>query len=253
MNTRVIILPFDGMPSAQAVVDSCSNFFQNSVVSDFIAAVKLNDGLHFPRVGPAIWEDLSPIMPVHVEPFIDLKLADVSETDKNVLRRYAPYNPGIVTVSSNVTCKALIAIKEILPNARIALVDTLTDMSEKECIQRYHGQTPLEKIGHALDILGEILGADNPIEIVICSPRETAELKKRFPQYDYGNPGIRSPHMADDHQKRTTSMYDALKSGAAYGILGSQLTKGNPAKGISAEDSQKITRDEIEQFFTERT
>jgi orotidine-5'-phosphate decarboxylase len=255
MDTRVIILPFDGMPSAQAVVESCSNFFQNSVVSDFIAAVKLNDALHFPKVGPDILAMLQEVLPPGIKNFPDLKIADVDDTDKNTLGRYVPYKPGIVTVTSSVSLKALVSIRKTLPETKIAIVDTLTDISEDECRSRYHGQSPFEKINHALNKFEELMGDDNPIQVVICSARETSELKKRHPQYSYGNPGIRSPHMAKDHQERVTSVYQALFNGAEYVVLGRQLTKGNlnhPDGPVSAEESQKITRDEIERFFAER-
>lgn len=249
----VVILPADGMADPQAVVNFYKGFFSSSPYAALLVEyAKLNDALHFPYMGPAILGELRPVLPEHVGLFVDLKIADVSATDQNTLLRYKEFNPGIVTVSSSVTAKALVVIRETLPDVKIALVDTLTDMSEAECKARYHGQSPLEKIRHALTKLEGMLGDKNPINMVICSPRETSALKAEFPRYLYGNPGIRSPHMNDDHQKRTTSAYDALANGADYVVMGTQLTKGNPERGISAEQSQQITFEEIKRYFLEK-
>ena len=58
--------------------------------------------------------------------------------------------------------------------------------------------------------------------------------------------------MAPDHQKRITGAYEALKLGAWRLVMGAQITKGNPDKGVSTEESQAITLEEVEKFFTEQ-
>ncbi|KKP80192.1 MAG: hypothetical protein A2271_03840 [Candidatus Moranbacteria bacterium RIFOXYA12_FULL_35_19] len=247
----VIILPYDGYESAEKLVISCANFFKTAFATQLVAFIKLNDALHFRKVGPEILAMLSEVKPTSVRYFIDLKIPDVLQTDKNILRHYVEFKPAIVTVSSIVASKSLMAVKEILPETKIALVDTLTDIPEDECLKRY-GIPPLEKISKALSDFDELLKNDNPIEMVVCSPRETKELKRRFSQYEFVNAGIRSRHMAKDHQERITSAYDALKNGADWLVMGTQIEKGNPKGGISPEESQKITLEEIEQYFKEK-
>ena len=255
MDKRVIILPLDGMPSALAVAESWARFFASPFARKLVGVRKYNDALHFPEYGPDILRLVREAVSEadDVDDFIDLKIADVTETDKNTLSHYVPYRPSIVTVTSVISCKALMAIKEILPNTRIALVDTLTDIKEEECLERY-GMTPLEKISKALASFEKLLKDDNPIDLVVCSPKETSALKQRF-HYKIINAGIRSRHMAKDHQERTTDAYDALSAGADLLVMGTQLTKGNPNHPdgpISPEESQRITAEEIERFFAEK-
>ena len=247
----VIILPFDGFSSPEAIYARAQKFFASKFAAQLVYAVKLNDALHFPNVGPAILKRLRMDLPESVKFFTDLKIADVSETNKNTLRHYAEYNPVIVTVTSTVSLKGLLAVREALPNTKIAMVDTLTDVSDDECWRRYR-KHPGYKIGEALDFFELMLGKDNPLQMAVCSPKEVKELKENFPQYEFITPGIRSPHMTKDHQERTTSAYDALLLGASYLVMGAQLTKGNPDKNISAEESQQITLEEIEKYFSEQ-
>ena len=247
----VIILPFDGFPSPEAIYARAQKFFAGSLAQKLVRFVKLNDGLHFSYLGPAILKKLWPIVPESVDFFIDVKIADVSESDKNTLLHYAEYNPAIVTVTSAVSAKSLLAVKEALPNTKIALVDTLTDISAEECMRRYR-MKPARKISGALNFFADELGDDNPIQMVVCGPKEVKELKEKFPRYEFITPSIRSPHMAKDHQARPASAYNALSWGASYLVMGAQLTKGNPEKNISAEESQQITLEEIEKYFSEQ-
>jgi orotidine-5'-phosphate decarboxylase len=251
-STRVVILPMDGFKNGEELILRLSQIMASDMAKRLVGTIKLNDALHFPYVGPAILGMIDEILPAGTEKFIDLKIADVSDTNRNTLRHYRSYNPDIVTVTSTVSAKSLLAVKEALPDTKIALVDTLTDISAEEIHLRY-GLDAAHKIAEALTDFEILLKSNNPIEIVVCSPRELAYLKEQFgDRYKFITPGIRSPHMAKDHQERVTSAYDALKAGAWRLVMGAQVTKGNPAKNVSAEESQRITLEEIEKFFAEQ-
>jgi hypothetical protein len=43
-------------------------------------------------------------------------------------------------------------------------------------------------------------------------------------------------------------VYEALAHGARWIVMGTQLLKGNPAGGITAEESQRRTLAEIQRF-----
>lgn len=255
MKMRVGVLPMDGFNSHADLVERLSQIMKSSLAQRIIGTIKLNDALHFPFMGPAILELIDEVVPQGTEKFIDLKIADVSDTNKNTLRRYRPFGPDIVTVTSTVSAKSLMTCKEALPDTKIAIVDTLTDISAAEVMDRYSMGAAF-KIASALRHFEKYLKDDNPIEIVVCSPRELEFLKLEFEnRYKFLTPGIRSPHMAKDHQERTTSAYDALKAGAWRLVMGAQITKGNPDhpdKPVSAEESQQITLEEIEHFHREQ-
>ena len=249
--TNLIILPMDGCVDEKDLIAKLKAILASPTAGKLIGIIKLNDALHIPGVGPNIIKMIKEIVPPEVGIFIDLKIPDVLETDKNILLRYKPFNPDIVTVTSTISAKSLLAIKEVLPNTKIALVDTLTDIAEEELLDRYH-MNAAEKIIKALEHFDKYLGEKNPIELVVSSPKELKVLREKFgDKYKYITPGIRSPHMAKDHQQRVTSAYDALKNGAWMVVMGAQVTKGNPDKGISAEESQLITLKEIEQALGE--
>jgi len=247
---KVIILPIDGAKDGQEVLTKLRIIFASPLMANLVAYVKFNDGLQIPGVGPEILAMSREVVPDGVEFFIDLKTGDVSDTVKNILRRYAPYRPGIVTISSIAAAKTFAVVREILPDTKIALVDTLTDIKEEECVKRF-GMKPVDKIAKAI---GDILDLAGPeaFDMFVCSPKEVNWLRTNFGNKQAIVPGIRSPHMAKDHQERVTSAYDALKLGAKFIVMGAQVTKGNPDAGISAEESQLLTYAEIKKYSDEQ-
>lgn len=244
---NVVVFPVDGSADVDDFKRILAKGMANPLAAELIAEIKLNDALHIPGVGPNIINEVRKIAP-DVKIFIDLKLPDVSATNINILKRYAPYNPDIVTVTSIVSAASLLAIREKLPEIKIALVDTLTDISEEELKDRY-GMSAAAKITKALEFFERRLGDKNPIDYVVCAPTDVKKLGERFGnRYKYINPGIRSPHMAKDHQERITSAYEALINGADLLVMGAQLSKGNPDhpdRPVSAEESVQITFDEV--------
>lgn len=249
---KVVVFPVDGYLNVGTLVAKLESVMRSEMVRQLIGTIKFNDALHFPGYGPVILEIVTEIVPEGTKKMIDLKIADVSDTNKFTLRHYYPFSPDIVTVTSTVSAKSLSVIKETLPDTKIAIVDTLTDISAEEILERYD-MDAAHKIAKALHHFEKYLKGDNPVEIVVCSPWELDFLKAEFGDlYEFLTPGIRSPHMASDHQKRIMSAYGALKAGAQWLVMGAQVAKGNPEKGISAEESQQITLNEIEQFFAEQ-
>lgn len=257
---KVIIYPVDGTGSAAEVVANLRKFFASPLVSELVAYVKFNDVLHIPGIGPNVIEMARDVVPADVKFFIDLKIGDVSGdeekasvgTVENTLKRYAPYAPGIVTVSAIVSAKTFKLIRPVLPETKLALFSLPTDMSAKECEIRNFGLSPSEKIAKDISDFQQLTGIDNPFDMVVCSPKEVASLKSMFGDtYQFIVPGIRSSHMNKDHQVRTTSAYDALKLGADLIVMGAQLSKGNQANNISPEESQRLTFEEIQRYFDE--
>ncbi len=252
-NRRRIIFPIDGAPTFGVLLNQAEAFFADTDVCEWVGMIKLNDGLHIPLVGSAIVPMVRKVIPDSVGFFLDLKIFDVSATMINILRWYAEYGISIVTVCSKVSVKGLIAIRETMPNTKIAMVDTLTDMSPEECLRRF-GMTPAGAIAEAVKGLEGELGDRNPIDLIVCGANDLGYLRTQFGDtYGFVCPGIRDAWMRDggnkDHQERVSGIYDALKSGATYAVMGSQLTNGNPKADISAEESRQLTWKEIARYF----
>jgi hypothetical protein len=52
--------------------------------------------------------------------------------------------------------------------------------------------------------------------------------------------------MAKGQQERISGVCQAMVDGADLVVMGSQMKKGNSGKGISVEESQRLTRIEID-------
>ena len=75
-----------------------------------------------------------------------------------------------------------------------------------------------------------------------------AYLKQKLPNYEFIVPDIHDKWMLkeDETQKRITDVGESLdNNGATFAVMFTQLVKGNPAQGISPEQSQALTLEEI--------
>ncbi len=259
MKKRVVILPMDGFPSSVAIETKLAKLMAEEDLACLISHVKLNDGLHQPdRSGPqtmvAIQELLKTLGLEDVEIFLDLKITDVKTTMVNVLQHYkeAGFTKGILTVSSSVSAEGLLALRQLLPDVKLAMVSVLTDMTEQECYQRFDEYPPNK-------IAGDLVGLQEwyarfktaadpaePFDLVVCSAKELEWLSTSFPGYGFVVPGIRDAWMEKDHQKRTSGVKWALENRATFVVMSTQLLKGSPENNISPEESRRLTKIEIE-------
>ena len=80
----------------------------------------------------------------------------------------------------------------------------------------------------------------DPFDMVVCSPLELELLASVFPhKFELITPGIRDRWMLKGQQARTAGVKLALNLGANFVVMGSQMTKGNSDRNISAEESRK--------------
>src|SRR5512133_923332 len=91
-----------------------------------------------------------------------------------------------------------------------------------------------------------------PFDSVVCSPLEAAFLKPHISLRNISLivPGIRDEWMVNEdgtagQQQRYTGVYEALENGATFVVMGAQITQGNLKKGITAEESTRMTLEEI--------
>lgn len=258
MKKPVVILPLDGYKRSQDLFSALDNFLASPGISSLLAFVKINDGIH-----SSDYPSVNVIKGVRTKIgaagssagiFLDLKIFDVSATLENTLKKYIDCPPDILTVSSNCSVDGIIKLRRLLPKTKLAMVSVLTDISEDECLKR-HGLSPELKIYSDLINIKSIYKdkieeTDNqePFDFLVCSARELRFLKKNLPsRYGFIVPGIRDEWMKSvkEHQKRTTGAKQALEAGATLLVMGAQLTKGNPERNISPEESQELTFAEI--------
>lgn len=259
---KVAILPLDGYGSSQALIAAMEKLLDEPGLADLVRFIKLNDGVHnLDAGGPFTVTAIQKILAdrqLGIGLFLDLKVYDVSATVENILRKYLTCPPDILTVSSGCSVEGIIKLRKLLPTTKLAMISTPTDISRDECLSRF-GQAPEIKIFNDLSNIATIYhrekandfsGLDKlePFDMVVCSPKELKFLRPNLPRsYEFIVPGIRDAWMLkkDEHQKRTTGVREALEDGATYVVMGAQLTKGNPEREISPEESRTLTQGEV--------
>jgi len=268
MRKNPVILPYDGFQDANTLSRELENDLQNIEILELLSFVKFNDAMFLPPFsGPGWIVEFWKIMEKHtlyldIGIFLDLKLADTSGTLKNIATHFASFQQKILTLRSNLSGKGYLEIRRVLPDVKIALVSFLTDNSEQDCLEQY-GLFPEEKILHDMRIAQRkyerVRNDGDPrfaFDMVVCSPKELPYLmRNELPifgkRFEKISPGIRDEWMAKGQQVRATGVAQALIDGADYVVMGSQMKKGNPDKGISAEESRQRTKAEIERAFME--
>ena len=269
MRKNPIIIPYDGFQDAGVLLREVESDLRNLGIVELLSFVKIDDAVFLsPVIGPEwVWK-LWGIMKKHnqhqdIGIFLDLKLADTSGTLKNIAIHFASFQQKILTVRSNLSGKGYLEIRRVLPDVKIALVSFLTDNSEQDCLEQY-GLFPEEKILHDMRIAQRkyerVRNDGDPkfaFDMVVCSPKELPYLmRNELPifgkRFEKISPGIRDEWMTKGQQVRVAGVAQALIDGADYVVMGSQMKKGNPKKGISAAESRRRTKDEIERAFTEK-
>jgi orotidine-5'-phosphate decarboxylase len=190
------------------------------------AAVTYKVGLQlFTAEGPDIVREL--VGSGH-KVFLDLKLHDIPNTVRHAVRSAAALGASMLTVHAAGGSEMLRAAVEAAEGGMAILgVTVLTNFTEQD----------LHDSGVERDINDQVLrlaslAHKSGCAGVVASARETAVVRKAFPQgFTIVNPGIR-PHGADkDDQQRVATPAAAIVSGATYIVVGRPITLAeDPAK-----------------------
>lgn len=254
-----IVFPLDTYETAAELFFDATRVLLEPGMADLVGVLKVNDGAHLPDMpGPMVIRGIHTIgrkLSRNLGAFLDLKINDTHGTLKNVVRHYKEYPPDILTVSENTSVQGFLTLLQELPTTELAFFDVATDIPEEECMARW-GMRPGEKILHDIQKVEEeyqkIRGANDPelpFHLVVSSPRELNFLYEQGVTERYGSvtPAIRDEWMLKGQQAgdRITGVRYALERGSKYVVMGSQLRDGNPKKGISPEESRRLTAEEI--------
>lgn len=251
---RIAIAP-DGNPDLDSVLGAVDKIM-SSRIGQYVGVIKINDSSHVPQSGPNVVKRL---LAEYSDPGIrvglDFKLGDVEATDRNIYDHYAEFMDRLVaTVSVNSAANVFVKLRERFPGMELIAMGIPTDIKAEECLRRY-GETPADLMvqwyraltNEYRNLIGD---ADAlPTSMAVMSFDMIPAMKKAFPELLPFTPGIRDPHMADDHQQRKIGIADAFELEVRYAVMGAQLTKGNPAKNISADQSTDITIEAMEGYY----
>jgi len=258
---KMIILPFDGLKTGEQVLTDAEKVLAEPGTSGLVGYAKTNDVLFVPDMSsPALVKAIMNL-PSKPEIMLDTKSADVWGTVKNIGTHFADCPPAIMTIYSNVNGMGFVQLRRVLPRTKLALVSALTDSTPDQIVRQY-GHFPDTKILHdvrckqreyeeAIELLkkkGEDVSNLPPLafDAIVCSPLELEFLSTMFGyRYWFIVPGIRDIWMEVGQQARSTGVLKAIRMGATLVVMGAQMTKGNSAKGVSAEESRRLTAVEI--------
>ena len=252
---RCVFLAVDGQPTHSAALGLVEGVMAGPM-APYTVGAKWNDALHAEGWGGAkIVGDTLTKFP-ELRGFLDIKGADVVDTIENILKRYKNIGPErlLVTISVHSSVAVFKALAKNWPRLNVITMGVPTDIALEDFEARY-GTTPAEAMKiwfRALTSQFRRDMGDNevwPSRYVISSLDMLEMYREEFPGVRPIVPGIRDAWMLKGAQKRTAGTYDALKAGAEFLVMGSQLFKGNSDAGISAADSQARTADEIKRFI----
>lgn len=254
---RCIFLAMDGMASHSDLMKTVE-IATKGPIAPYLAGIKLNDMLHTWESGPAVVSAICEKYP-DLDVCLDLKLADVSLTSRNIIGHYDHFEGRLlVTVSIHSSVKVFTILREEFLALRVIAMGVPTDMTVAECKETY-GLSPADamvewysaRARQFRHIIEPCVGYDYPTELAVMSFDMVELMQKNFPGLEAFTPGIRDAWMDKGHQERTVGIRQALELGVDYPVMGAQLIRGNPDGGISPFVSQSRTAAEIEWYLAD--
>ena len=183
----------------------------------------------FTSEGPAAVEKL---IDKGFDVFLDLKLHDIPNTVSKALVNIS--NMGVwmtnihLTGGKEMIDESVSAIKTKGSKTILIGVSLLTSLDDNNLNE-------IGFINNSEDLVMNLakMGNESKIDGVVCSINDVSGIKSRFgSDFITVTPGVRMSQEKGD-QKRSGSIYDAIKFGSDYVILGRELTQSkNPSEVI---------------------
>ena len=208
-------------------------------------AEKLDPALCRVKVGKELFTRAGPDLVMQLDSqgfdvFLDLKYHDIPNTVAGAVSAAADLGVWMVNVHASGGRAMMEAARKALPASGKTLliaVTVLTSMGQEDLAEINIGATPDEQV-MTLASLTKDCGLDG----VVCSARETPELRKALgSNFILVTPGIRPAGDSADDQKRIMTPEDALKAGASYLVIGRPITQAADPIATLAEINQSLS------------
>ena len=176
--------------------------------------------------------------------FLDLKLHDIPSTVSKTARVIAGRGVFMFNVHAlgglEMMRQARRAVDETSPKGKrplLVAVTILTSHDEKSLAGELGIRPSLKKEVLGLARLAKQAGLDG----VVCSPQETAHLRRRFGKdFLLVTPGVRPAGAATDDQSRTRTPADAVADGSDYLVIGRPITRAADPVAVLAAINREI-------------
>ena len=163
--------------------------------------------------------------------FLDLKLHDIPNTVSKSLANICNMGVWMSNIhllgGREMVEEASSTVKKINSEMILVGVTILTSLNENNLIELGF-KSSSEEI--ALNLAQ--LGKENGIDGVVCSIEDTSGIKASLgSDFLSVTPGVRMLQENDD-QKRSGSIYDAIKFGSDYVVVGREITQAKDPEGV---------------------
>ena len=218
----IVALDYPGPDQALAMADR---------LDKELCRVKVGKEL-FTRAGPALVERLAGR---GFDVFLDLKFHDIPNTAAAAGAAAADLGVWMLNVHAQGGRRMLAAAREAVerftPRPRLVAVTVLTSLTDEDLRETGHQEGAADLV-ERLAALTAAAGLDG----VVCSPRETAVLRRRHGAgFVLVTPGIRPSDSAPDDQQRVMTPAEAIRSGSDYLVIGRPVTAAaDPVAALQA-------------------
>lgn len=263
MEKRPIILAYDGFPDKLGILKAVGRDLDNPKIVELLSYVKFSDAFFVPYGGTFLIEDVWKMickrkLQKRVGIFLDLNFRFDHDTLVNIAKHLPSLKRGIMTVASRFSKDGYLGVRGCLPGVKIALSSSFVDCSEQEFFDICSPEGKLLRdMRFAQGGYERYRESGKPIyafDLIACSPwelknlweGERASFGRRFKKIVKG---VRDEWMSNDQKETTYGVAEAMINGADYVVMSTQIQKGNPERGITAEESLRLTKVEIEKAF----
>ncbi len=163
--------------------------------------------------------------------FLDLKLHDIPNTVSKSLANICNMGVWMTNIhllgGREMVEEASSTVKKINSEMILVGVTILTSLNENNLIE-----LGFKSSSEAIALNLAQLGKENSIDGVVCSIEDISGIKALLgSDFLSVTPGVRMLQENDD-QKRSGSIYDAIKFGSDYVVIGREITQAKDPEGV---------------------
>lgn len=150
--------------------------------------------------------------------FLDLKYHDIGRTVQMAVRQ--SFKNGVDWISIHASggrAMLELAAQEQTEDQSLVAISVLTSLDQKDLLEiGFQKDLP-----HQVEDLAQLAFASG-VRALVCSIKEVAQLKTKYPDRIFITPGVRL-EASQDEQKRTGNLSEAFQQGSSFVVMGRSL------------------------------
>jgi orotidine-5'-phosphate decarboxylase len=164
--------------------------------------------------------------------FADLKLYDISQTMVRAVENLQKYQIDLLTIHT-ASSDIMRSVARCKGEIKVVAVTVLTNLDNNDLVQMgFDSKFSLEELVKNKTQMALESGLDG----VVASANEAKTLRQNFGNdFLIVTPGIRLQQIANDDQKRTASVAQAIKNGASHLVVGRPILQQQDIKASAKQ------------------